>query len=258
MSRANIDLTQLNIQKISTTEFEKQIQSSIIQSSMNESDIATIKQQYESIYTSQDAEIKTDAVRTHDSRVPLKGSAQLKKKSVKKKIDKKMKLNLKQNSSNIKRTKKRVSRSNKRSKSKRKSPTVNDTLQSNISKKKSVQQIISFSPGKENDVLPMKSSTKGNSAQNISKISNNPNNTSKKIKSKTGIKMSKVKSSDKLLINKDKISRPLTRTKKGKDKSPVVQENLKYQTLEAAQVNDIISKNSPNNEVNNLLSEQQK
>lgn len=135
MSRANIEMSQLNIQKISTTEFEKQMQPSLIQSSMNESDLATIKQQFESIYTTQDIELKTDAVRTQDSRVPIKGSGLLKKKSVKKKMDKKMKLNLKQNNSNIKRSKKRVSRSNKRSKSKRKSPTVNDTLQSNVSKK---------------------------------------------------------------------------------------------------------------------------
>ena len=123
---------------------------------------------------------------------------------------------------------------------------------------KSIQQIISFSPGKDNDILPLKSNTKVTSAQNISKISNNLNNTSKKIKSKTGIKMNKMKSGDKILINKDKINKQSSKSKKTKEKSPGNHEILKYQTLEVAKANEIISKNSPNMESNIIQSEQQK
>ena len=102
--KITVEMPQLNIQKISAADFDRHIQSSLIQSSMNESDMATMKQQFESIYSSQDNEFKTDAARTQDSRVPVKTSSQIKKKSVKKKSDKKMKLNLK-NNSNIKRSK---------------------------------------------------------------------------------------------------------------------------------------------------------
>ena len=84
------------------------------------------------------------------------------------------------------------------------------------------------------------------------------NSQSKKIKSKGGIKISKLKSEDKIFINKEKISRPSLRSKKLKDKSPWNQDATNFQTLEQVKMHDIISKNSPFTEITNTQTEQQK
>lgn len=63
----------------------------------SDSDIASMHQQFESIYASQEDDIKSDLAKTQDSRIPKVKSKPIKKKVIRKKDDQKSSLNLKHN-----------------------------------------------------------------------------------------------------------------------------------------------------------------
>jgi hypothetical protein len=88
---------------------------------LNNSDANFAINQFESIYSSQEGEMKTEAGCTQDSRPPTcKGSKKIKKKNLRRNDERAINLNLKHSQNSSKRKRKKSSRSKKRSSSTRK------------------------------------------------------------------------------------------------------------------------------------------
>lgn len=206
---------------------------------LNNSDANFAINQFESIYSSQEGEMKTEAGCTQDSRPPTcKGSKKIKKKNLRRNDERAINLNLKHSQNSSKRKRKKSSRSKKRSSSTRKYEEGTKSL----SKRRLNGSKSSFWLQEGVQANSTRNKLVSKQAHNQSKASISIHNVSKRVRSKKKVRLNKVKSS-RLLIKKEKIRN--SSKNKRKSKSPRQIDDKKFKTTEITKTFDPKSQQSP-------------